>query len=341
MKAVVYDAPRRFSVRDLPTPTPGPGEVRIRVLQVGVCGTDLHIHEGEFRTAYPLIPGHELVGIVDAVGEGVGRVAVGEQVTVNPNQACGVCHFCQQGRPILCTDLKGFGSTFPGFIAEYAVAPASLVCSVAGLDPDVAVFSEPNACACHGVDNLRPRAGSTALVIGVGPTGLLLAQQIRNAGAVHVTTAATKQFKLDTARRLGIDQAVLIPRGDPEAALAALRQAGPEHGYDYVVEATGAPQIGEICVPLTASGGTVLVYGVTKHADTFAIHPYDVFSREITIRGSFAEVTSFVESIATLRSGRVRTDGIISHRFGLDEYGRALETLATDPTAHKVVVTCA
>ena len=341
MKAVVYDAPREFTLRDIPTPEPGPGEVRIKVIQVGVCGTDLHIHEGEFRTAYPLIPGHELVGTVDAVGEGVTAFTPGQQVTINPNLACGLCHPCRTGRPILCTDLKGFGSTFPGFIAEYTTAPEQLVYSTEGMAPDVAMFSEPNACACHGTDNLRPRPASTALVIGAGPTGLLLAQHIRNSGAVHVTTAATKQFKLDVARKLGIDNTVRIERGDPEGALAALRAAGPEGGYDYVVEATGSPEIGGICVPLTASGGTVLIYGVTKHADRFAVSPYDIFQREITVRGSFAEVTSFTSSIATLRSGRVKTDGIISHRFGMDEYGRALETLASDPTAHKVLVSCA
>jgi D-arabinitol dehydrogenase (NADP+) len=339
MKAVVYDGPRRFEVRDIPVPDPLPGEVRIKVNQVGVCGTDLHIHEGEFRTAYPLIPGHELVGTIDALGDQVTSFAVGMQVTVNPNLACMECEYCRDGRLILCTDLKGFGSTFPGFFADYTTAPAQLVYPVDDLDPDVAIFCEPNACASHGLDVLAMRPGSTALVIGAGPTGLLLAQGIRNSGASSVTTAATKQFKLDVAKKLGIDQTVLIKRGDPAGNLQALRQASPDgNGYDVVVEATGSPEVGEICVPLTRSGGTVLIYGVTKHADRVPISPYDVFQREITIKGSFAEVTSFVSSIRALSSGRVRTEGIISHKFSFDDYGKALDTLAHDPTAHKVVM---
>ena len=83
MKAVVYDAPRSFAIKEVPDPQPGPGEVRIRVIQVGVCGTDLHIHNGDFDAAFPLIPGHELVGTVESVGHGVTRVNVGEQVSVS------------------------------------------------------------------------------------------------------------------------------------------------------------------------------------------------------------------------------------------------------------------
>ena len=97
MKAVLYDAARSYAVTEIPTPKPGPGEVRIKVDQVGVCGTDLHIHEGDFNAVFPLIPGHELVGVIDQLGEGVSRFAVGEQVTVNPNVYCGQCHSVKPG----------------------------------------------------------------------------------------------------------------------------------------------------------------------------------------------------------------------------------------------------
>lgn len=340
MKAVVYDAPRTFEIRDIPLPQPAPGELRIKVNQVGICGTDLHIHEGEFQAKFPLIPGHELVGWVDALGEGVEGFAIGEQVTVNPNLHCGYCEACRAGRLILCANLKGFGSNFPGFFAEYTTAPAPLVFSAEGIHPDAAVFTEPLSCACHGLDRLEVRPGSSALVLGSGPTGLLLAQLIRIGGASRVTVAAPKQFKLDVARGLGIDATVLLARDDAAGNLARLKEASPGgRGYDVVVEATGSPEVGNLCVPLTADGGTVLVYGVTKGSDLVSYHPFDVFRREITIRGSFAEVTSFGTALAYLRSGRVSTQGIISHRFPLDSYATALSTLATDPTAHKVVIT--
>ena len=338
MKAVVYDAPRSYEVTEIPTPEAGPGEVRIKVGQVGVCGTDLHIHHGDFNAVFPLIPGHELVGTVDTLGEGVDRFALGEQVTVNPNIYCGQCDYCLAGRLILCSNAKGLGSNFPGFFAEYVVVSADLVFSVEGIDPDTAVFTEPAACAMHGVETLSPRPGSTALVFGAGPTGLLLAQLLKAGGVAEVTVAAPTRFKLDTAEALGIDRTVLIERGAPAANEAKLREASGTDGYDYVVEATGSTDIGNICVPLTRNGGTAMVYGVTRDEELVQFHPFDVFRREITIKGSFAEMTSFAAAIRALRSGRAKTDGIITHRFGLEEYGKALNTLAEDRSAHKVLI---
>lgn len=187
MKAVVYDAPEQYEVRDIPMPEVGPGEVRIAVIQVGVCGADLHIHHGDFNAAFPLIPGHELVGTVEAIGEGVTRVAVGEQVSVNPNVYCGNCDYCLAGRLIHCTNMLGLGSNFPGFFAEFVTVREDLVFSVEGIDPDTAVFTEPAACAMHGLESLQMRPGGSALVLGAGPTGLLLAQLIKSGGAASVT----------------------------------------------------------------------------------------------------------------------------------------------------------
>jgi D-arabinitol dehydrogenase (NADP+) len=339
MKAVYYEAAKTWSVTDIPTPQAAPGQVRIKVHQVGVCGTDLHIHEGEFGAMFPLVPGHELVGVVDQLGEGVSRFRLGEQVTVNPNVYCGECAYCLAGRLGQCADMKGFGSNFQGFFAEYVIADHKLVFSTEGLPTETAVFSEPTSCAMHGLESLQMRPGGSALVLGAGPTGLLLAQLIASGGASSVTVAGPSQFKLDTATRLGVDRVVLISRDDPDANIAALLAASPHgDGYDAVVEATGSPTVGDICVPLTRRGGTVLVYGVTRESDIVRFHPFDVFRREITIKGSFAEMTSFGAAIDALRGGRVRTDGLITHRFGLDDYGQALDTLRGDPTAHKVVI---
>lgn len=338
MKAVVYDAPRQYAVKEVATPEAGPGEVRIKVHRVGVCGTDLHIHNGDFNAVFPLIPGHELVGTIHAVGEGVSRFSVGEQVTVNPNVYCGTCDYCLAGRLILCSNMKGLGSNFPGFFAEYAVVAEGLVFSVDGIDPETAVFTEPAACAMHGLETLQTRPGATALVFGAGPTGLLLAQLVKSGGAASVTVAAPSQFKLDTAKALGIDHTFLIDRADMERNRARLLEASGTDGYDYVIEATGSTDVAAICVPLTRNGGTVLIYGVSRADETVSFHPFDVFRREITIKGSFAEMTSFGAAIRALRSGRVKTEGIITHRFSLDDYGSALDAVAHDRSVHKVVI---
>jgi D-arabinitol dehydrogenase (NADP+) len=339
MRAVVYDAPRSYAVTDIPTPEAAAGEVRIKVDQVGLCGTDLHIHEGDFNAVFPLIPGHELVGVVDQLGDGVTGLELGEQVSVNPNVHCGACQYCLAGRLILCENLKGYGSNFPGFFAEQVTAPQGLVFSTEGLAQDTAVFTEPASCAMHGLETLQVRPGASALVFGAGPTGLLLAQLIASGGASSVTVAAPTQFKLDTAKALGIDRTVQIDRQDGEANLRTLRAASPTgDGYDIVVEATGSTRVAEMCVPLTRNGGTVMIYGVTRADEVVSFHPFDVFRREITIKGSFAEITSFGAAIAALRAGRAKTDGIITHRFSLADYGQALAALQSDRTVHKIVI---
>ena len=337
MKAVLYSEPRVFAIEDISATDPGPNDVQIRVHQTGLCGTDKHIHEGDFTAEFPLVPGHEIVGTVESAGDDVTAFEPGQWVTVNPNMSCGRCDQCRRGRQLLCRNLTGIGSNSDGGFAELITVPADAVFDVAGLDADVAVFAEPTACALHGLETLRPRPGSTALVLGSGSTGLLLAQLLASGGVAHVTVASPRENQLARAREFGIDSTVQIERDCPEDSVRKLYEQS-EGGYDYVVEATGSARVGEKCVGLTRDGGTVMVYGVTHPDDTFAVHPYDLFRREITIKGSFAEISSFPAAIAALRSGRVRTDGLITHRYGLDDYGRALDDFANDKTLHKAVV---
>ena len=341
MRAVRYTAPGHFQIVDVPTPPVGPLDVRIRVHQAGVCGTDLHLHDGSYIGVYPLIPGHEMIGEVDEVGGEVSRFRPGQRVTVNPNVPCGECRYCLSGRPVLCAATQGMGVHRSGFFAEYVSTDHRQVFSLDDLHPDTGVFAEPAACAMHGLETLDLSPGGSALVIGAGPTGLLLAQLIARGGATSVTVADIVSFKLQTAMALGVDHTVLITRNAPDN-IDLLRHSSPYgDGYDTVVEATGVPAVGDICIPLTRNGGTVMIYGVARPDDRLSLSPFEIFRREITIKGSYAEMTSFGAAIAALRTRRVRTDGMITHRFALEDYGQALHALTTDPATHKVVIVVA
>jgi len=338
MKAVRYQAAGDFAVTDVPIQPVRPLDVLIKVHQSGVCGTEVHLHHGTYIGVYPLTPGHETIGEIEEVGTEVTRFQPGQRVTVNPNIYCGQCEYCLAGQLVRCANTEGMGVHRPGFFAEYASADHRQVFSVDGLESDTAVFAEPTACAMHGLETLSQRPGGSALVMGAGPTGLLLAQLIGSGGATSVTVGDIVPFKLETAAGLGVDSTVSMTK-DPAQNIDRLRAASPTgDGYDVVVEATGTTAVGNICVPLTRNGGTVLVYGVTRPDERLSISPFELFRREITIKGSYAEMTSFAAAISALRTGRARTDGIISHKFPLDDYGKALEALASDPTAHKVVI---
>jgi D-arabinitol dehydrogenase (NADP+) len=337
MKAVVYSGPRHFQVSEVSTPTPGPGEVLLAVEIAGMCGTDLHIHEGGFFSRYPLIPGHEIVGRVHSVGDGVEGLGPGQFVVADNTVLCGHCFYCQRGEPLFCRNFYSLGVNGPGAFAEYVVVRAEKCFPADDLDLLDAVMTEPTACAVHGMDVLGLRPGSDVLLFGAGPTGLVLAQLLVHGGAARVTVAAPTEFKLALARHFGVDRTVRLERAEPGTSVAQLRAAAPE-GYDAVIEATGALSVAELCVPLARDGGTVLIYGMTAEKEVLHVYPYEVFRRELTIKGSFAQVHCFDRALLALRSGRVRTTGIVTNRFALGDYGRALEALGTDRSCLKAAI---
>jgi D-arabinitol dehydrogenase (NADP+) len=337
MKAVVYDGPREFTVREVADPEPGPGEVVLRERITGVCGTDLHIHDGGFFSAYPLIPGHEIVGEVVAIGAGVDGALLGRVVAADNTDLCGYCYHCQRDEPLFCKNFRSLGVNAPGGFAESVLVHAAKCFPVDHLVPEVAVMTEPTACAVHGMDVLSLRPGSDVLVFGAGPTGLVLAQLILHGGAARVVVAAPTPFKLDLARSYGIDETVLVNRANPDQAIDSLRGLAPQ-GFDVVVDATGATAIVERCLPLTKTGGTFLTYGMADEEARVPFSPYEVFRRELTIKGSFAQTHCFDRAIAYLRSGRVHTEGIVTHTFPLDRYGDALVALRSRSDCLKAVI---
>jgi len=337
MKTVVYDEPGAFEVRILPVPEPAPGEVLLRVLVAGICGTDLHLHDGEFGPSYPLTPGHEFVGEVVSTGAGVHHPIVGDRVVVDNTAACGHCVECRRARPAFCRNAIAQGVNAPGGFAEFVVTDAARCFPANDLDPFVAVFTEPTACVVHGLDVLAPPAQSRILLFGAGPTGLILAQLLARSGAGSLTVAAPSRHKLELIAQRGADQTVVIDRSDPERTTVELQRLAGD-GFDVVIDATGALPVLEQTIPLTRTGGTVFVYGMARESDRWAIPPYDVFRRELTIRGSFAQQFSFDRALAALRSGRVDTGGMITHRFALDDYADALDAVAASTCIKAVIV---
>lgn len=337
MKAVIYDEPGRFEVREVAVPEPGPGEVLIRVLVAGVCGTDLHLHDGEFGPTYPLTPGHEFVGQVVAVGAGTAAEMIGRRFVVDNTGSCGHCVECRRARPAHCQNLIAQGVNAPGGFAEYVVTSSGRCFAVDDLDPETAVFTEPVACVVHGLDVLGLQPGANVLLFGAGPTGLVLTQLLARSGASELTVAAPSQAKLDLARAGGADQTVLVDRADPASSLDQLRKAAPD-GFDVVIDATGAVAVLAQTLALTRTGGTVFVYGMTSQAAVWSIAPYDIFRRELTIKGSFAQQFSFDRALSALRSDRVKTEGMISRRFSLDAYDEALAAVADSSVVKAVIV---
>jgi D-arabinitol dehydrogenase (NADP+) len=324
MKAIVYDAPRKFEYRDVDEPKVQQDEVLIRVDACGLCGTDLHIHEGEFGPHFPLIPGHEFTGEIVQLGSSVTGLRTGHRAVGNSNQACGRCFYCMRGDFLLCEKLASYGVTMNGGFADYLKIKADRIFPIEKLSPREAVMVEPTACALHGMEILQMNPGSSVLLFGAGPTGQVLAQLVKLNGAARLVVAAPPGQKLDLVARLAADDVVAMDRKDPEVHRRRLRELSA-NGFDYVVEATGVPTLCEESLRFVRRGGTILVYGVYPEKAFAQFNPFDIFRRELTIKGSFAQIDCFDRALAYLEGGKIRVNEIVTHEIPLPNFGKALE----------------
>ncbi|HEY0793288.1 MAG TPA: zinc-dependent alcohol dehydrogenase family protein [Chthoniobacterales bacterium] len=324
MKAIIYDGPRQFSYRDTAEPTLEPDEVLMRVDACGLCGTDLHIHEGHFSPRFPLIPGHEFTGEIVETGTAVSEFKSGQRIVANSNVACGACFYCLRGDRLLCDNLGAYGVTMNGGFAEYLKIKADRVFVINNLTPRQAIMVEPTACAVHGMEVLAVKPGSDVLLFGAGPTGQVLAQLLQCNGAARLLVAAPPGPKLDLMAKLAGCEVIPMDRKDPEKHRRRLTELSPR-GFDYVVEATGAVAVCEDALRFVRRRGTVMVYGVYDEKASVHFNPFDVFRRELTIKGSFAQIDSFSRAVAYLENGKIKVDEIVTEEVPLPDYQRALD----------------
>ncbi len=315
MRAIVLDRPGSFRVAQVPDPTPGPGQIVVKVDCCGVCGTDLHIMDGEFPpTPYPITPGHEFAGTVAAVARDVGiDLPVGAKVAVDPSLYCGSCRRCRSGRDNLCENWAAIGDTVNGAFAEYVAVPAANAHRLPdGIDGQLVAMVEPLACAVHGLRRLGPLFGDTILLTGAGTMGLLLLQLLVHAGAGPVTVVDRVSERLEVARKLGAAE-VVTGFGDLQGAR-----------FEIAVDATGVPAVVDAAAGLLDRGGRLLVFGVSPAEASISLSPFRVYNDEITVTGSMAILRSFAPAVELLTSGVVDPRPLLSEPLPLDQFGEAL-----------------
>lgn len=317
MRAIVFAEPKSFAVEEVPDPEPGPRDVLVRVEAVGLCGTDIHVLDGEFApTRYPIIPGHETSGIVEAVGEQVSEVGVGDRVSVDPTLTCGECAYCAVGRSNLCEQWNGAGvARTNGSTAELMVAPVRNVHRLPdGVDLALAALIEPLSCAIHGYDLLPRRMGEHYLIYGAGTMGLMMAQLAPRAGAASVTLVDRNPARLDVARDVGIEQVVISPD-----------EAEQRGGWDVVIDCTGVVAAIEDGLTRVRRGGVFQQFGVAAADATARFSPFGIYNDEITVVGSMAVLASYGRAVEMFAAGALNAERMVSHAYALEDYGEALE----------------
>jgi 2-desacetyl-2-hydroxyethyl bacteriochlorophyllide A dehydrogenase len=319
MKAVIVERPGVVRVDDVPEPTYGSNEVLIEVGACGICGTDIHILDGEFPpTKYPIVPGHEFGGTVREVGSDVQGIAVGDRVGVDPSLPCGACYFCQRGQVNLCERWRAVGvAGHQGGFAEYVSVPVTSVYPLPkGMDDKAAALIEPVSCVVHGFDLLQPRVGATYLIYGAGPMGLQNAQVARYYGASVVAIVDINPKRQEIARSFGFDVV--------GSSLDEVKQVAPR-GFDNVIEATGRTKVAEKAIDAVIRRGKLLLFGVCPPGERAAYDPFKIYNEEITILGTMAVLQSYGPAIDIIAAGAIDTDKMVTHTFPIEAFAEAVE----------------
>lgn len=217
-----------------------------------------------------------------------------------------------------------------GGFAEYLTYDQSKISKIYNLTDEEATLLEPASCAIHGLDRLRPKVGSEVLLLGAGPTGLIMAQLLKLNGARRVVIAANDGIKMDIAEKLNCaDEYIRLKRGGGEETAkqwAQIKKDNP-HGFDIVAECTGVEKLVDDSINYVRRGGTLLVYGVYEDAARVKWPPAKIFGDEITIIGSFSQVYCFPRAVAYLDSGKINVKGMVTDVFDLKDYQKALDTM--------------
>lgn len=329
MKAVVKTAPGagNVSLEDVREPEPGPGQVLIAVQAAGICGTDIHIYHDEYRSAPPVVLGHEVAGRVIGVGEGVADVAEGARVTTETYfSTCNVCRFCREGRPNLCPQRRSIGSAVNGGFTSLLVVPARNIHPLPeSLSFQEGALVEPLACVVHGaLDAPRPRPGDLAVVAGPGAIGLLTLQVVRAAGArVMMLGTAGDAHRLELARTLGAEATFVVERDDFRAAIEE-RSGGL--GADLVYECSGAGAAARDLLLLVRRGGQYAQIGLFGKPVAWDLD--QICYKELTVTGSNASVpAAWTRALDLLAGGAVKAGPLISGMYALDDWRDAFQTV--------------
>lgn len=338
MRVVEYHANDDVRLVDLPVPEIGPGELLVQLRACGICASD--VMEWYMQPRAPLYPGHEPVGIVAAVGDGVQQFTVGQRVFFHHHVPCMVCHFCQRGSFSQCATFRAT-RLYPGGLAEYVRVPAPNVeRDVLPLPDEIsfeaATLIEPLGCCLRGIERASIQTGDCVCILGAGSNGIMLAQLAQQRGAGRVIIVDPIPYRLQRALAAGIDTA-LIPTSHPP--LEQIQAINHGRKPDIVIVTPSKISVMEEGIELVGPGGTVLLFAPPAPEKMLSLSPNRFFFQEITLRTCYsAGPYETRQALELLNCGRINPETLITHRFGLHEAPQAFKTVANPGDALKVVI---
>jgi 2-desacetyl-2-hydroxyethyl bacteriochlorophyllide A dehydrogenase len=324
MRALVYKGDKNIRVEDVTVPGMGDTDVLIRVKYCGVCGTDIHIYNGDggaYEVTPPLIMGHEFSGIVEKVGAKVKKVKVGDLVSVDPNDMCGECYYCKNAKEQFCENVIGIGTTVNGGFAQYSVVCEKQVFKFKeGMDALTAAMAEPLSCCIHGIDLCNIKLGDEVLIIGGGPIGLIMLQLAKMAGASKVILSEPVVEKRELAKKLGADFTINPLEEDVRTILNAACK-----NISVVIECVGSVRTIGDAIQWAGKGATIMMFGLTGPDVNLMVKPDVIFKKELKLTSSFINPYSFERAVEILESGRINVTDMISNITELEDCVKVFE----------------
>lgn len=337
MKATFYERNQSIRIADITVSPPQAHEVQIAVQYCGICGTDLGIYHGkmDWRVSESQIMGHEMSGLITAIGADVDSWQPGDRVTVRPLDPCHQCPNCEVGLSHICKNLKFLGIDTPGAFQQLWNVPAHTLHRIPQqLSFEHAALIEPIAVACHDVRLGEVQADDHVVVIGGGPIGALVALVAQQKGA-HVLVSEINPFRCERLKQMGID--AYNPQQTDFPKL--IQQVTRGRGADVVFEVTGHPAGMDLATQLPKARGLIVIVGIFGQKPEVDL--FQFFWRELRLCGARVyENQDFDEAISLAASGKLPLDALITSRYPLESLKQGLVEMASGGECMKILIQC-
>ncbi len=319
MRQAVMTSPGVIEYREIPKPdSPGPKEILLKIERIGVCGSDIHVFHGEHpATPYPVVQGHEYSATVHEVGEGVRLVKPGMKVTAWPQLVCGECGPCLRGQYNACQHLKVQGFQAPGVAQDFFIVPEERIIPLPEtMSFDQGALVEPAAVGAHSTGRTTGIEGRNVVVSGAGTIGNLVAQFARARGAAKVLITDVSNYRLEVARKCGIEAVLNVSETPFEEGVKAFFK---NEGFQVGFEAAGVQPSLDALVAHVEKGGDIVVLGVFSENPT--VNMYFLGEHELNVFGSMMyRKQDYLEAVKMIDAGKILTDPLITKHFDFNEY---------------------
>jgi L-idonate 5-dehydrogenase len=341
MEALVIHAPGDLRVEEVATPELGPGQLQVRVRCGGICGSDLHYYQhggfGTIRIKEPMVLGHEVAGVIEAVGDGAGGFAAGERVAISPSRPCGLCRYCQQGLQNHCLDMRYYGSAMRtphvqgAFRQEIVVEHWQAHRLADSVSDGEGSMAEPLSVALHAVRRAGPLLGKSVLVTGCGPIGALAIIAARRAGATHIVATDVGAHTLGKALKVGADEVVNVAE-EPDGLARFAKDKG---SFDVLFEASGNQRALVGAFDALRPRGIIVQLGL---GGEMQLPINTIVAKEFDLRGAFRFHEEFAVAVELLNKGLVDVKPLISATLSYRDSARAFALAADRSQAMKVLL---